>query len=148
MGGVVAAPGCDCSAAGSRPDESSPVVFHGRMRGDATMKIVPLIPLCLVSSSHNSLNSILPLSIKAPVVPRIVRLCSVLKTEDKARRDNAAAFCLRLSFLSFPFAFLKSCCGSGNTPCGHEGLLQGHRSSSQSHRPPTCSLLCVYLKSL
>ncbi len=45
-------------------------VFHGRMRKDATMKIVLLIPLCLVSSAtaHNGLNSILPPSIKAPVV--------------------------------------------------------------------------------
>lgn len=62
--------GGDCSAAGSGPEDSSPVSFHGRMRDDATMKIVPLIPLCLVSSatSHNGLNSILPFSIKAPVV--------------------------------------------------------------------------------
>lgn len=97
--------GCDCSAAGSGPEDSSPVSFHGRMRDDATMKIVPLIPLCLVSSatSHNGLNSILPLSIKAPVV---AVHCHALfgarkkkEREDNARWNSARAFVCIFLFL-------------------------------------------------
>lgn len=70
MGGVAAEYGCDCSTAGNGPDDSSPVFFHGRTRKDATMKIVLLILLCLVSSptSHSGPNSILQLFTKAPVV--------------------------------------------------------------------------------
>lgn len=95
--------GCDCSAAGSGPEDSSPVSFHGRMRDDATMKIVPLIPLCLVSSatSHNGLNSILPLSIKAPVVAVHCHALFGARKKGKRRKIMLVGTALALLFASF-----------------------------------------------
>lgn len=107
--------GCDCSAAGSGPEDSSPVSFHGRMRDDATMKIVPLIPLCLVSSatSHNGLNSILPLPIKAPVV---AVHCHALFGGEKMK-IMLVGTALALLFASFFLSCAAlSCSGRKNAP--------------------------------
>lgn len=106
------------AAAGSGPEDSSPVSFMNEKRKEkkrkthATMKIVLLIPLCLPSPLPllaAASNSILPLRRERLLLsPRIVMHCLALKNEDNARWNNAQASRRRL-FLSG--VCLLSCLG-------------------------------------
>lgn len=115
--GTTATPGPIVSArAGSSPeDSSSPPSFHG----NATMKMVPLIPLCLVST--------LPLlaaastlfrraAIKAPVVAANCRTLfggreGEKGNEDNARWKSAQRLCLHLSSFSSPVLLCRALAG-------------------------------------
>lgn len=87
--------------------------FHSRTRKDATMKIVLLIQLCLVSSptSHNGPNSILPLFIKAPVV---VAHCGALFAAKKTKIMLVGTL-LKLLFASFFLSIHPFCLGYKKT---------------------------------
>lgn len=69
----------DCSAAGSGPEDSSPVSFHGGMRDDATMKIALFSSrfvsflLCHFSRRPRLHSAAFPQ--RPPLSPRIVVHC-------------------------------------------------------------------------